>query len=110
MEERIKNKLRIKFGIDNDYENYRGVHYYEDITISNILLDEVTGKFTVHFDRVLKTVTDTNMAMTWAHGMTKSKEHLWLQHLTKNLKFCLLPNMRRANVLFALFCAEISTL
>ncbi len=58
MEEKIKNKLRIKFGIDNDYENYRGVHYYEDIAISNILPDEVTGEFTVHFDHVLKTVTE----------------------------------------------------
>lgn len=58
MEEKIKNKLRIQFRIDNDYENYRGVHYYEDIAISNILRDEVTGELTVHFDRVLKTVTE----------------------------------------------------
>lgn len=33
MKKEIESKLRTFFEIDNDYENYRGVHYYEDITI-----------------------------------------------------------------------------
>lgn len=34
MKKEIESKLRTFFKIDNDYENYRGVHYYEDINVS----------------------------------------------------------------------------
>ena len=75
MKKDIDNKMRGFFKIDNDYENYRGVHYYEDINVSDILLNEVTGEFTVHFDRVLKTVTEDEYGVdlgAWNDGIIKT--------------------------------------
>lgn len=85
MKKEIENKLRRFFKIDNDYENYRGVHYYEDINVSDILLNEVTGEFTIHFDRVLKTVTEDEYGVdlgAWNDGITKTP---MVAKLDKNL-------------------------
>lgn len=63
----------------------RGVHYYEDINVSDILLNEVTGEFTVHFDRVLKTVTEDEYGVdlgAWNDGITKTP---MVAKLDKNL-------------------------
>lgn len=80
----LRDSLEKYYGIEDNFENYQGVHHYNSINIKEASFDEEKEVYAVSFDYVSKTVTEDAYGMDLGGWNDRTEETHYTAQISKD--------------------------